>query len=773
MQKEKFYNRIHETRHLVEIITSAKPNNKIIVLAGPTGIGKSAFINKVLSNELSNHSSIHVSICRRNPDTIENLYYFNAFYRALVNFITNRKRNSLHFDPSVLKNFVAMSVDIFLDKTIGEGHTLYEPIDEKSILNKKRYIIEALRKNAFIISIDNIQNIDAQSLEILKDILEHISNTIFILEYTIEQRQPTDILMAFYNDLNSFNAIVNFFELQQLEYSEACKLAPNGLSEAELHRLYEESNGNLVNILLAAKGIDTRLDPITYRLNELSKDERFLVNLLLLNESPLRYMDLCRMILGNFSAPPFSEKTLYNCLVGLSAKRIISFFNVDEIKIYHDSIISQLNSQLPSAILYSAYSVIRAFYCKKLSVNPAEETVIHLFCLYLRFSDSELLTILPQVNNLLRSFKYPKSAIKRLVYFREKVSETHNLSPNLYRKLVMSLTNICTEYGLVEEALKNLALIYSPDNSYHRALKAAILSLDFVNSDSIKKVRDLVQQADTPRERLTSELCLLSAEMACKPREYSLKMVHQMLAVSEYKNYLEYGFLLSNYAELINDAKKCIDLYREAVSIFHSKHHDEFAANILVFLSMVYAYQGEIQNARKALKLATVYGNVRESYILNNNAVLDILEGKASAEDVEQLRDALLLASDPYDKTLIRCNLLVCYTYLSEYGRAEQIACEITSQPYEQFRYEEFLHIVYQDLYYYTKSVGKSKEANLYKLKLQELIANASEDAMFLPIANLQFNDQVSPSIFFSRFPFRVDFIGSWSLEVSPELENF
>ena len=61
-----------------------------------------------------------------------------------------------------------------------------------------------LRKNAFIISIDNIQNIDAQSLEILKDILEHISNTIFILEYTIEQRQPTDILMAFYNDLNSF-----------------------------------------------------------------------------------------------------------------------------------------------------------------------------------------------------------------------------------------------------------------------------------------------------------------------------------------------------------------------------------------------------------------------------------------------------------------------------------------------------------------------------------------------------------------------------------------
>ena len=127
MQKEKFYNRIHETQHLVEIINSAKPNNKIIVLAGPTGIGKSTLINKVPSYELSNHSSIHVSICKRNPDTIENLYYFNAFYRTLVNSITNRKRNSLHFDPSVLKNFVAMSVDIFLDKTIGEGHTLYVP----------------------------------------------------------------------------------------------------------------------------------------------------------------------------------------------------------------------------------------------------------------------------------------------------------------------------------------------------------------------------------------------------------------------------------------------------------------------------------------------------------------------------------------------------------------------------------------------------------------------------------------------------------------------
>src|SRR5699024_84491 len=108
----------------------------------------------------------------------------------------------------------------------------------------------------------------------------------------------------------------------------------------------------------------------------------------------------------------------------------------------------------------------------------------------------------------------------------------------------------------------------------------------------------------------------------------------------------------------------------------------------------------------------------KESYFLNNYAVLDLLDGNTSENIAKQLNDALLLTCDPYEKILIQCNLLVCYTLLTEMERAKEIMLEITSQPFEQFQYEEFLHIVYQDLFYYFGIIGHSAKVQQYKQHL-------------------------------------------------------
>lgn len=75
---------------------------------------------------------------------------------------------------SNLKNILSFGFDVLLDKTVGEGNTLHEPIDDRSVLRKKDYIISVLQKNAFIVTIDNVQNIDIQSLEVLNDIINQI-----------------------------------------------------------------------------------------------------------------------------------------------------------------------------------------------------------------------------------------------------------------------------------------------------------------------------------------------------------------------------------------------------------------------------------------------------------------------------------------------------------------------------------------------------------------------------------------------------------------------
>lgn len=777
MQYEAFYNRAHEASQMVEIINKMPLNNKIIIIAGRTGIGKSAFVNKVLTNELRNCLSIRVNICKASSDTIDSLYYINTLYRTIVNLANKKLFDNIH-SPLLqgmcsLKNLLSFSLDVLRNKTVGEGNTLYEPANERSVLRKRDYIISVLQKNELIVTIDNIQNIDTQSMELLGDILNHTTNSTFIFEYMTGNENTSDDLLAFYNAIKKYNATVYLFKMKRLSYSEAKKLAPSNLTEIQIQELYQRSNGNLVKIQLADNSMSIDDDPIAVKLARLSKDKRFFVNLLYLNESPICYTDLCQMLIGNLNAPPFSEQKIYHYINELVQEKIIRILGSGEIRIYHDSIIAQLEVQEASVLLYSAYAILKEYYSRKLSESHNEEAVEHLFNLYVRFSDEELLTIFPQIVKVIRSYKYPNTAINKLIAFRNRIQMQGHLKPQLYVKLVTLLVNLCLEYGLWEEALSNLNLIYSPTNPYHRAMKAAALSLDFSNDESIDSIHHLIEQATSPREKLTSELCLLSAEMARQPRKESIKMAQKMMARAEYHDYLEFAFLLSNYAELINNTTECIRLYKQAIELFHSAGRDELGANVLVFLSMLYAYEGRIIEARKALDMGKAIGGIKESYLLNNYAVFDILEGKITTDDAKQLNDALLLTCDLYERILIQCNLLVCYTLLSEKERAEQIIQEITSQQFEQFQYEEFLHIVYQDLLFYFKANMQRPEIDKYQQLLQNLIENASPDSMFVPIAKMQLTKQTSPNVYYSQFPFRVDFLGCWNIEVSSDLENY
>ena len=774
---ETFYNRIQETEKMVNMVKNGTSSNKIIVISGKTGIGKSAFVDKVLSNELQNFMSIRVNICKASVDTIDNLFYINALYRTLSNLSRKKPFDKVHSPlyrgVTNIQNVLSFAVDIALDKTLGDGNLIFEHTDERSVLRKKDYIISVLEKNSCIIAIDNIQSIDTQSLEILKDVVEKIDDTTFIFEYTTNNESMSDDILAFYNTLKKFNATVYLFEMKCLDFQEAKKLAPSNIDETQLQQIYQISEGNLVKMQLADSTLGLNENPIKFRLSQLSKDKFFLVNILYLNGAIISYTDLCKMLVGNLNAPPFSEQKISRCINELENEKIIRYTSFGEVRLYHDSVISQLNLQSASAPLYSAYSVLKEYYCQKLCESKDEESIEHLFCLYLHFSDEELITLFPQISNLLKNYKYPQTVINKLVLYREKIQSQKHLNHHLYKKLVEFLVNLCIEYGLYDEAINNLNLIYSPANPYHRALKSRALSINFTNKKSIDLIRQLINQASSPREKLTSELCLLSAEMALQPRQKSLDMAKKMIETLEYQDCLEYAFLLSNYAELVDDSDECLSLYEQAIKRFHYAGRNDYVSNILVFVSMIYAYQGKTSNARQALDISKKRGGVKESYLLNNYAVLDVIEENATEKDVKQLSDALLLTCDPYEKILIQCNLLVCYTILAETERAEQIMLEITRQSYEQFQYEEFLHIVYQDLIFYFNSSKQESKAEQYRQQLRNLMKKSSSNTMLINIAKNQMNSQSTQNFFYSKFPFRVDFLGSWNVEVSPDLENY
>ncbi len=370
MSETIFYNRTDETAELVKIFEGSADNNRIIILAGKSAVGKSAFVDKVLKNELRSHDSFRVNICKSSSNTIENLHYINALYRALAELANQKKWDNIHSplqrSVSSIRNLFSLGIDVLMDKTLGEGNTLHEPTDERSVLRKRDYIVSVLKKRHFIIAFDNIQCIDTQSLEILDDILKQVSNTALIFEYTVEDDGGFDESLSFFNTLARYNASRYFLLMKKLDFSEAKKLAPPSLDEEEILALYNRSDGNLVKIQLASRMMGINDDPITIRLTSLSKDQQFLMQLIYLNESPLHINMLQQMLIGNINAPPFSEVRINQCLCELKSKKMIKIFENNEIRVYHDSIIAQLEDQKPSVILYSAYAVIKEFYRQRI-----------------------------------------------------------------------------------------------------------------------------------------------------------------------------------------------------------------------------------------------------------------------------------------------------------------------------------------------------------------------------------------------------------------------
>lgn len=773
-----FYNRVNETRKIVGCINSSdRARNKILLLGGKTGVGKSGLVRKILRHDLREQASIIIEISKVSPDTIENLHYINAIYRQMS------KLSKEYFFAKVpspflqgllnLKNLIRFGIGVIWSKYVGNENRLCEPAEEFGVIRKKNYIIDLLKRGRYILDIENIQNIDTQSLEILQDIILRLDGVTLILEYTIDESHTINKFNSFYNELSTkiFKADVSPFLIETLKFEEAKKLAPPGIPESKLEAIYRESEGNLVNIILSETALTSDDLPIQAQLASLSNNEKFLANLIYLSGEIISFSDMCNIILESRNAPPLSPPMLMELIGQLAQRHIIHKEDDGSIKIFHDSIIAELESQGANPILFSAFDVLKDFYFEKLRVSQDEHTIGQLFRLCVKFSDPEIVKLFPYIKRLMRKYKYPQDIVKKLTHLRNEMNRNGAANYTVVREVSLFLTTLCLELGFAEEAQQNLGIVYSDKNPYHRALQAAIYTLDFSNDTSMKKAEMLAEQAQGARECLTIKLCLLSGRMARLSTVESAAIAKRILETKDFQSLLEYAFLLRDYAELVQDYDMSITLCQEALRRFKAGGRTDLYAQVQVSMSMFYAYKGQLKIARKLLYEAGKADCVPECYLLNNLAVLDLLSRRQTNQTAKNLWDALLICNDAYEKLIIMCNLLVCYIELGNREQAEEIRTIIERQEYDRFQYEEFLHIVYQDLYYCYTSFGYSEQSNKLKARLCKLVEGSSE-TMAHRVGKFQLKGEHSPEEFFSSFPFRVDFLGSWNVEISRDLER-
>ncbi|WP_175405431.1 AAA family ATPase [Ruminococcus bovis] len=226
---ENLIDREHEIQNLSDLVNSQSSTNKIIVLSGISGIGKSGIIEKFKMSKLISNDVITVKMNKSSVETIENLQYFNNIYKELEDF--SIKNSSLVPTPTEygIRNFGNLLRYVFyLLRSVlglGDAEPLAEIGEESSIIRKKDYIIYLLNHSNIILNIDNIQNIDTQSFELLQFIIKNTKNKTFIFEYTLGEKEKTHFY-NFYKELIDTGMTVKNFVVEKMDFSIAKSLAP-------------------------------------------------------------------------------------------------------------------------------------------------------------------------------------------------------------------------------------------------------------------------------------------------------------------------------------------------------------------------------------------------------------------------------------------------------------------------------------------------------------------------------------------------------------------
>ncbi len=394
---EQLLDREIETNEILEILNKPADNNKIIYLTGISGVGKTGFVKKLSQSSLLTHAILSVKISKSSVETIENLQYFNALYKTVTYYAKNKMFDSV-LSPAQqnmrsIKSLRRVFFSIFKSKSgLSDMEPLSEPAEDASVVRKKDYLIYVLKKNDIIIDIENIQNVDTQSLELIKDIIYESQNRTFIFEYTLTNSNYSH----FENQYKEFREIcsdISCYKIEKMDFLIAKNLAPADINIdiEEVRMLYEKSNGNLMEIILANEHSNESESNIDTNIKKLSKKEKYILFIIFLNDAPIEYDDLAVMVIENDNEIRLDFEELKSLINILCQKKILIKEN-DIIKIKHDSIIDALQMYMQSPILYCAYITLKNYYNDNLETKKI--SIEKLLSLYLRFSDQDLLILL-------------------------------------------------------------------------------------------------------------------------------------------------------------------------------------------------------------------------------------------------------------------------------------------------------------------------------------------------------------------------------------------
>ena len=714
--KYQFINRERELHFLIDLASHQRKRTLVLILHAASGVGKSALTDKMIEHLRRKKAAVKIRIPQNCSDNHEDSYYLRMLAQSINEFSSLEDGRF-----GSLREFVESSRSLRIRRI--QSHALgglgakgeearRHFRSAESLLSEnialglvEDYVQTFAELLSPIIVIENSQDIDSYSLDILREIASSTA-CFLILEYTDgkEEKRESHHLESF---LRSEYVDVQVAKLDRLDMNHALKILKGraGALETYVRRAYEDSDGNLRPLIdldiQASLGEASRFlgetDARVVEATDLSEITRNHVEAL-----PESQMFLVATVVAHGSRALLDhlyglyeyEKAmsifwdLEDALETLKHRRILES---DEIYTWISQ--DRVSDAVKRSLKYSKYMLMsyefwQEFYEKRLLENGAffqsksDQIVMLLICCIELNQQVRVASILDKIAEIAVASRSSRQFCRYLEMIRSDISERSS------RFLVPVNTKIFKIYfyaGQFAEALEVFNYLDTEANSslddFRFRYRPSLLVLNHRHEEAIEiceRQKDTVD--DKSPEFLRLSLVELSALRSLNRHQECTALYLKLVQEPAFKLCHDFGYLLRNAQISSLEAERIENLMKEGIVFFQKRNDRVEEARSRISIIRELCNLGKLTEAEKNLDIAEdLLSNsaVETHSLLNNRAGIYIYQGKWDIETLALLRSARSTASNEFDRLIVNMNILITLSLMERSADAEVVSNSI------------------------------------------------------------------------------------------------
>lgn len=803
-----YIDRLKESKQINEFYQNSSESS-LLLMFSKTGIGKSSLSHKFtdnikndigidivyvitnpMNNSVSNQGCYQMEIFKwiykyfKSDDTysFEKYIFKNKTYRKyIISKIISESQNQASLKSLIIKVFGVNLLKRIFKIDQFDYEALFEDYSKQTNKITKEYIEFILDNRKLVLVIDNIQNIDEYSLEIILDWLSIYKEKkhFFIFEYTIDETR--DSIIKLREKINNYDLKLHFFELNNMDADyaiEAAKLhaQDNKNTDIKLERskaknYYEKADGNIRSLEDYIRSFNHNKqynvsNSATYEsISSLDDNEALILSIVCLNNSKIN-----KYLLGELLKNYCNNININNSLEVLINEMDLLVARDEDYYIKHASILDNWNraSEIElKKITLIAYSLLRNHY-QRLSKNSNNNDNLNnyllLIKLYSKYEPDKLYNLLNNFSDIMKEFLSPQQLEEYIVKIDNELSDKILEYTDFYYKLI----DICIDVKLFVVADQLLQKSFNYKNlKKYIFYKCNIFIQKEDHTGNIDFINNILNSINDEYFTLYLKLFLMISYRSIN-NMIMVTTINEDIdqSINNYRDTLFWGFYL-RLSEIRKKRNEAICEVEESIEHFTKFNIKVQIAKSQVALSFLYAITGRTNDAiiesDKAEKIIVKDFSNRHIFY-NNKAAIYLLNGNTGSEILSMLKSAEKYAVGTFDKLAI-CNNILVYSMETNDKRnskiyASKLLSNISNEPDKHI-----LSILYYNLHLYYETTNNYALRDKYLSKSYSLKEYCK--SLNARLTNTSIDD--GTQILISK-PWHVCFLDYWNIDYC---ENF